>query len=112
VDTVLVHLHPDFQKPLEDLLELWNKTQHSWNFVGLRPRRDAERSLLTPGAISEDEASLIAAKMRASAGFQPDRGILVFTEKRLYAEAYYQLFVGGREADDDPPRIAVLSLDF
>jgi predicted Zn-dependent protease len=112
VEPVLVHLHPDFQQPLEDLFEIWNNTQQSWNFVGLRPRRDAERSLLTPGAISEDEASLIASEMRSSGGFPSERGIIIFTEKRLYADEYYQLFVGGREADEDPPRIAILSLDF
>src|ERR1039457_871220 len=106
-EPVLVHLHPDFQQPLEDLLETWNATQHSWNFVGLRPRREAERTLLTPGSISDDEASLLASEMRASTGHSPQSGIVVFTEKRLFDEEYYQLFVGGRAADDDPPGIAI-----
>lgn len=42
----LVHLHPDFREYLENLFEIWNGIQKSWNFVGLRPRRAAERVLL------------------------------------------------------------------
>ncbi len=111
-EPVLVHLHPDFQEPLEELFDAWNGAQQTWNFVALRPRRGPERTLLTPGAISDAEASLVAAEMRASAGYASSLGILVFTEKRLYDDCYYQLFVGGREANEHPPRIGVLALDF
>ena len=111
-EPVLVHLHPDLRDCLEDIFEVWNATQTSWNFIGLRPRRAAERTLLIPGSISDDEASSLAAEMRASAEYSPNCGIIVFTEKRLYDEDHYQLFVGGREVDEDPPRIGVLSLDF
>jgi hypothetical protein len=111
-EPALVHLHPDFQDPLEDLFELWNAAQRSWRFIGLRPCHETERVLLTPGAISNDDASLLAAGMRASAGYQPQQGIIVFTEKRLYDGQCYQLFVGGHGVDENPPRIAVLSLDF
>jgi predicted Zn-dependent protease len=111
-EPVLVHLHPDLRECLEDIFEVWNTAQRSWNFVGLRPRRAAERTLLIPGSISDDEVSSLAAEVRASAEYSPNCGIIVFTEKRLYDEDHYQLFVGGRETDEDPPRIGVLSLDF
>lgn len=110
--SVLLHLHPDFQDPMEYLLDTWNTLQHSWRFVGLRPSRELERILLTPGAITDDEASRHAADMRAAVGHAGATGIIIFTEKRLFDEDYYQLFVGGREADEEPPRVAVLSLDF
>lgn len=110
--SVLLHLHPDFQDALEYLLDAWNTLQHSWRFIGLRPGREIERILLTPGAISDDEASRHAADMRAAVGHAGATGIIIFTEKRLFDEDYYQLFVGGREADEEPPRVAVLSLDF
>lgn len=112
-ESFLLHLHPDFQRPLEDLLDVWNSAQESCNFVGLRPRREAERVLLTPGSISNDQASQLAADIRISAGHLSANGIMVFTEKRLYdPPMYYQLFVGGRSATEVPPRIAVLSLEF
>lgn len=110
--SVLVHLHPDLQDPLEALLDTWNDLQHSWRFIGLRPGREFERILLTPGAISDGEASLRGAAMRNAVGHTQAAGIIIFTEKRLFDEDYYQLFVGGTEAHEDPPRVAVLSLDF
>jgi hypothetical protein len=110
--SVLVHLHPDFQEPLEYLLDTWNTLQQGWRFVGLRPGRDLERILLTPGAISDDEASELGAAMRSAVGHTEAAGIIIFTEKRLFDEDYYQLFVGGREADEEPPRVGILSLDF
>ncbi|HKP97538.1 MAG TPA: TIR domain-containing protein [Fibrobacteria bacterium] len=110
--SVLVHLHPDFQESLEDLLDAWNNVQQSWRFVGLRPGREFERFLLVPGSISDGEASLRGAAVRKEVGHSDTTGIIIFTEKRLFDEDYYQLFVGGREADEDPSRVAVLSLDF
>jgi predicted Zn-dependent protease len=112
IESMLVHLHPDFQQSLEELFELWNNAQNSWNFIGLRPRLEAERILLTPGSISDDEASLLADNMRTAAGHSSKINIIIFTEKRLFDDDYFQLFVGGRDADEVPPRIGLLSLDF
>lgn len=108
----LVHLHLDFERHLAELLRRWNAAQSSIEFVGVRPSRKLEHPLLTPGAISDDEASSIAARVRTEAGYCGDDGIIVFTEKRLFDNSYYQLFVGGREADQQPPRVAVLSLQY
>lgn len=108
----LVHLHLDFEQYLTELLRKWNTAQNFIEFVGVRPSRKFEHPLLTPGAISDDDASQIAARVRAEAGYTADDGIIVFTEKRVYDDTYYQLFVGGREADEEPPRVAILSLQF
>ncbi len=108
----LVHLHLDFEEPLSELLRKWNEIQNVIEFVGVYPSRGHERSLLTPGAISDDDASCIAAQIRTEAGYRADDGIIVFTEKRVFDDEFYQLFVGGREANEDPPRVAVLSLDY
>lgn len=53
----------------------------------------------------------MAAEVRTSAGYPSRFGIIVFTEKRLYDDEHYQLFVGGREADEEPPLVGILSLD-
>jgi len=108
----LVHLHLDFEQHLEELFRRWNVAQSAIQFVGVRPRHGLEHPLLTPGAISDDEASQVAARIRTEAGYSADDGIIVFTEKRLFDDAYYQLFVGGRQADEVPPRVAILSLQF
>ena len=109
---ILVHLHLDFEKHLLPLLHKWNEAQSLFEFVGLRPSRKLEQILLNPGVISDDEASLTADQIRAEAGFKPTDGIVVFTEKRLFDDIYYQLFVGGREADETPPNVSILSLHF
>ncbi|MBP6821556.1 MAG: TIR domain-containing protein [Acidobacteria bacterium] len=109
---VLVHLHLDFEQHIAELLRKWNAAQNIVEFVGVRPSRRLEHSLLTPGTISDDEASRIAARIRTEAGYSTDDGIIVFTEKRLFDNDFYQLFVGGREVDEDPPRVAVLSVQF
>ena len=111
-EVLLVHLHLDFEQYLAEVLRKWNTVQNAIEFVGVRPSRRLEQPLLTPGAISDDEASIIAARIRTDAGFSRNGGIIVFSEKRLFDDTYWQLFVGGREADDDPPRVAVLSLQF
>jgi predicted Zn-dependent protease len=108
----LVQLHPDFNAPLKAMLQVWNATQETMEFIGLRPGRTVERSLLSAGTISDDEASTISDQLRQSAGYSRAAGIVVFTEKRLYDDDHYQLFVGGREEDEEPPRVAILSLHF
>ncbi len=108
----LIHLHLDFEQHLTELLHRWNAVQNSIEFVGVRPSRKFEHPLLTPGAISDDEAARIAARIRTEAGYSADDGILVFTEKRLFDEDYYQLFIGGREADEEPPRVGILSVHY
>ena len=108
----LVHLHFDFDEHLTELLRKWNQTQNMIEFVGVRPSAKLERPLLTPGAISDDEASRIAAQIRTDAKYSPNDAIIVFTEKRVYDDEYYQLFVGGKEADEEPPSVGVLSLEF
>ncbi len=108
----LVHLHLDFEKHLAELLRKWNAVQNAIEFVGVRPSRMHEHPLLTPGVISDDDASRIAAQIRTAAGYSADDDIIVFTEKRVFDDTYNQLFVGGREADEDPPRVAILSLDY
>lgn len=108
----LVHLHLDFEQHLAGLLRRWNVAQNVIEFVGVRPSRRLEHPLLTPGSISDDEASRIAARIRTEAGYSADDGIIAFTEKRLFDDTYYQLFVGGREADEEPPRVAILSVQF
>src|SRR5271165_5861543 len=94
----LVHLHLDFEQHLVELLRGWNVAQNAIEFVGVRPSRSLEHPLLTPGAISDDEASRIAARIRTEAGYSGDDGVIVFTEKRLFDDVFYQLFVGGRQA--------------
>ena len=108
----LVHLHLDFEQHLVELLRGWNMAQNAIEFVGVRPSRSLEHPLLTPGAISDDEASRIAARIRTEAGYSGDDGVIVFTEKRLFDDVFYQLFVGGRQAHEMPPRVAILSLQF
>ena len=109
---VLVHLHLDFEQHLGELLRGWNVAQNAIQFFGVRPSRSLEHPLLTPGSISDDEASRIAARIRTEAGHSADDGVIVFTEKRLFDGVFYQLFVGGRQADEVPPRVAILSLQF
>lgn len=109
---LLVHLHLDFEEHLAKLLHRWNTAQNVIEFVPVRPSRRLEHPLLTPGEISDEEASRIAARIRTEAGYSADDGVIVFTEKRLFDDTYYQLFVGGREADEEPPRVAILSLNF
>lgn len=108
----LIHLHLDFEQHLKELLCRWNTVQNSIEFIGVRPSRKLEHPLLTPGAISDDEASRIAARIRTEAGYGADDGIIVFTEKRLFDDTYYQLFIGGREADEEPPRVGILSVNY
>jgi len=109
---ILIHLHPDFGTYLKDVLDQWNHSQSTINFIPVLPKQLLESKLLSFGSISDDNASIIAAQIRTEAGFSPDSGIIIFTEKRLYDNEYYQLFVGGKEKDETPPNIGILSLGF
>jgi len=109
---VLLHLHPDFATELKEVLRRWNIAQKQIEFIAVRPRHTLDIQLLTPGSISNDEASNIGARIRTEAGYPPDNGIIVFTEKRLYDNEYDQLFVGGKESDEMPPCVGVLSLQY
>lgn len=109
---VLIHLHPDFFHELRDVLRTWNKIQDDIEFVGVRPKHDLEVSLLEKGAISDNEATIITNQIRKDTGYKIKSSIIVFTEKRLFDDEYDELFVSGRESDEDPPNIAILSLQF
>lgn len=107
-----LHLHPDLQEPLVKLIDSWNRAQKAIRFISLRPRRTDEHVLLTPGTIHEEDASEIADRIRSDDGYSKKDSVLVFTEKRLYADGYYQLFVGGHGPGEVPPNITILSLHY
>lgn len=109
---VLIHLHPDFANQLRDIFHLWNNVQESIYFNGVFIDKKYEQELLTYGAISDDRASDIADEIRTQLKFGNQSGIIIFTEKRLYDGECYQLYVGGREFDEAPPNIGIISLDF
>lgn len=109
---VLIHLHPDFSEELDSILQKWNSSQHVLTFYGVRPRREHEVKLLTRGAISLDETHKIAAKIRNESGYSPDVEMMIFTEKRIYTDEYYQLFFGGTDSSEDIPSTTTISLDF
>jgi len=92
---VLVHLHPDFSCELEDVLKKWNAAQTSLIFDGIHPPKDLEALLLSGGAIPLAESLEIAKQIRASLGHTSDHEIMVFTEKRIFEDPYYQLYFGG-----------------
>jgi hypothetical protein len=105
-------LHPDFSNELASVVEKWDAAQKVRVFSGVRPRREDEVRLLTKGAIPLEEAFKIAARIRNDAGYSPDDGIIVFTEKRIHSHPYYQLFFGGTSSTDTPPNVVSISLDF
>src|SRR4051795_8672376 len=105
----LLHLHPDLQEPLVKILGSWNKAQKAIRFLPLCPRRTHDHVLLTPGTIHEENVSKIADKIRSDAGYSNKVSVLVFTEKRLYTDEFYQLFVGGHGPTEAPPNITILS---
>lgn len=110
--TLLIHLHPDFATELKDLFKRWNMAQGKLEIIGLRPRHKWDAFLLTSGSISDNKACRIADTVRMEAEYSPDDSIIVFTEKRLYDDDYYQLFVSGREVGEEPPAIGVISLEY
>jgi predicted Zn-dependent protease len=109
---VLIHLHLDLEKYLLELLGEWNAKQDVFEFIGVIPAREFEQPLLTPGEITDDEATRIADQIRKDAKFDSKNGIIIFTEKRLHDETNYQLFVGGNTSEEEPPNISIISLQF
>jgi nucleoside phosphorylase len=108
MDNILVHLHPDFSEELEKVLKKWNDVQGTLIFHGLHPSRDIEAVLLAPGAVASTETFEIAARLRSTAGYTKGDGIIVFTEKRIFAPGYYQLYYDGSPSAN----ITTISLDF
>lgn len=106
METVLLHLHPDFSEELESVIQKWNNAQTHFNFKGIRPPKELETDLLIGGAIHADESLKIAEQIRKSIGYSQHDGIMIFTEKRVFEDSYYQLYsvgVGNKSS---------LSLDF
>lgn len=110
--TLIVHSHPDFERGLSKMINLWNSQQRHISFKLIRPSREIETKLLSSGSISESDASNLADLMRSEAGFQRDDGIIQFCEKRLFGEGYFQLFASGTEYFEEPPNTATISLQF
>jgi hypothetical protein len=90
--TVAIHLHPDFQDELFELLEVWNGAQSYLQFVPLRPPRNQEAVLLSKKVLKADEALTIATEIRKEDEFERNDGIVLFCEGRLHDEETYQLF--------------------
>jgi len=112
MNTILIHLHPDFSQELKAILQKWNSCQNVISFLGICPKREYEVKLLTKGAIPSQETFAIAARIRTEAGFTSDERIIIFTEKRIYTNEYYQLFLDNTLERDSIPNIATISLDF
>ena len=110
--TVIVHSHPDFSPELNMIIGLWNEQQQHISFNLIRPSRLLETELLSSGSIVEEEAAILADKIRAEAGFLKDDGIIQFCEKRLFGGPYYQLFASGTEYFEEPPNTSTISLHF
>lgn len=106
MDTVLVHLHPDFTEELLSLFEKWNQVQNQLFFKGVTPVKEYEAQLLSPGAINDETTFELANNIREKNGNTRSDVIMIFTEKRLFAGKYYQLFFSGRG------NITTISLDF
>jgi len=92
---VLVHLHPDFAEELDNHLVKWNRVQDRLTFRGIRPPLEIEAQLLSPGAIPLRDTLRLADAIGVSESVTSDVEVIVFTEKRIYEEPYYQLFFGG-----------------
>jgi nucleoside phosphorylase len=105
---ILVHLHPDFSEELEKVLKKWNDVQSTLRFHGLHPLKEMEAVLLAPGAVASKETFKIAAQLRAAEGFKKSDGIIVFTEQRMSAPGYYQLYF----ASSPSANATTISLDF
>lgn len=110
--TVIIHLHPDFSQEITEVLKKWNTAQKEIIFYGLTVKREHEVRLLTRGAVHVEELWKIGAQARNEAGYSPDDKVILFTEKRIFIENYYQLFFSGSSKYASPPNVTITSLDF
>ena len=92
---VLIHLHPDFSDELRVILERWNSVQSVLQFHGITPPENLESNLLMGGAEQADKIIKTANSIRIETGYSAGDEIIVFTEKRIYWENYYQLYLAG-----------------
>ena len=109
---VIIHLHPDFSLEISEVIKKWNTAQKELIFYGLTLRREHEVRFLTKGEIHVEEIWKIGAQARNEAGYSPDDKVILFTEKRIFNDNYYQLFFGGGGKFVSPPNVTVMSLDF
>jgi len=109
---ILLHLHPDFSDELVSVIAKWNAVQNVRAFSGVRSSREHEVRLLTKGKIATRETFKIAARIRNEAGYSPDHMIIVFTEKRIFAKGYDQLYLDGTSSTDTHPNVFTISLDY
>lgn len=106
MQTVLIHLHPDFSEELESVYQKWNRVQDVLLFRGIIPPKEIEAKLMSGGAIPLEKTFEIAEQIRISGGHAQSDGIIIFTEKRIYKSPYFQLFFGGEGT------VGTISLDF
>ena len=112
MDTVLIHLHPDFSEEMEKIITLWNNNQQTKHFEGIRLERRFEVKLLTKGAIEAQKLIVLAHMIRNEICHRPEDKIIIFTEKRIFTDKYFQLFFWGTTRWGNPPNVTVISLDF
>ena len=89
---IVVHLHPDFQDELLELINTWNDAQITLKFTPLRPPRELESKLLLNRPLLDMRAVEIACALRSQSGFELQDGIIQFCEGRLHGDKTYQLF--------------------
>ena len=103
-----IQLIPDFSEELVGIFKIWNSSQDNIQFYGYKPKRSYEIKLLTEPTkgIHFYEALSIGHQIKEEIAPQTDDIIILFTERRLFDDTYYQLyFMGVKE-------IAIMSLNF
>lgn len=98
---IAIHLHPDFQDEIIDLMSLWKDAQSKLDFGGVRPPRNIEASLLGKDPLEVIQAFRLSHQLKREAGFQQEDGLIQFCEGRLYDDDHYQLFSITRGTDTD-----------
>jgi hypothetical protein len=89
---VAIHLHPDFQDELFELLERWNAVQSYWQFIPLKPPRGIEAKLLSAKVLRAEDAFRLGWEIRSEDRFEDNAGLIQFCEGRLHDEKTFQLF--------------------
>ena len=109
----LIHKHPDFESDLKDIIKKWNEIQKEFNFILINLQKEDESFFLSPKSkIDNEEASQKADYIRTKAGYNNKEYIIIFTEAILGSEDLERLFVGGKEFDELPYNIGIISLEF